>query len=822
MPESSARSLRSRIEAGFTGWGRLVVRRRWWVIAACLALTGVLSSRLPEIRVDNSDEAFLHSDDPARIRYDRFKNQFDREDRVMVVLHPPEVFDLDFLQRLRALHREIEAGVPYVEEVTSLINARNTRGEGDRLVVEELMEDWPEDAADVEALRARVFSNPLYIDNLITEDARYTVVALKPFTYSTLGPDGDALGGFEEAEGVEADRGPRFLTDVEGYALVDRLYEVLARHEVRGLEIHVVGGPSFDHRLIQVMQRDVTVFISLSILVEILILYAIFRHASGVLLPLVVVVSAMVSTMGFMVWLDIPFSLTLNMLPGFLMVVGLCDSVHILAIFYRQRAAGSPRDEAIVDSLGHSGLAVVMTSLTTACGLLSFALADLAPIAQLGLLAPAGVMLAMVYSLALLPALLAVSRGKAATGPGAATVRDAFDRLLTRAGDLSTRHPVRVVVVTGVLLLVALPGLLQVRFSHDAIRWFPDRDPLKLALELVNTEFKGASSLEVLVDTGRENGLYEPETLRRIERAMRHVETFEVDGHRIGKATSIVDVVKEIHRALNENRPEFYALPEARELIAQELLLFENSGSDDLEDVTDSRFRTARMTVRTPWVDAMVYAPFLEEVQHSFRQLLGTEIGFELTGGAVLFTRVFEGVIHSMARSYAFALLVITPMLILLIGSLTRGLVAMIPNLIPIYLVLALMGWTNIPLDAGTLLFGGIIIGLAVDDTIHFMHKFGRYYEDSGDPQRAVRETLATTGSALLFTSVVLACGFAVFLASYMRNQFWLGALACTGTVVAFLGDILLAPALMVLVTRRRDSAFSALPGPPAPEARRS
>ena len=127
-----------------------------------------------------------------------------------------------------------------------------------------------------------------------------------------------------------------------------------------------------------------------------------------------------------------------------------------------------------------------------------------------------------------------------------------------------------------------------------------------------------------------------------------------------------------------------------------------------------------------------------------------------MTGGAVLFTRVFKGVNVSLARSYVFAFAVIAPLLVLLIGDLRRGLLALIPNLIPIYLVLGLMGWADIPIDVSTLLIGGIVLGLAVDDTIHFMHKFNRYYEDTGDARWAVHETLATTGSALLFTSLIL------------------------------------------------------------------
>jgi predicted RND superfamily exporter protein len=158
----------------------------------------------------------------------------------------------------------------------------------------------------------------------------------------------------------------------------------------------------------------------------------------------------------------------------------------------------------------------------------------------------------------------------------------------------------------------------------------------------------------------------------------------------------------------------------------------------------------------------------------------------------------------SLARSYVFAFAVITPMLVLLIGNLRQGLAAMIPNLIPVYLVLSLMGWTGIPIDVSTLLIGGIVIGIAVDDTIHFMHKFNRYYEATGDARLAVHHTLTTTGTALLFTSLVLGFGFAVFTAAYLTNIRWFGLLASFATVVAFLADIIVGPALMVLVTRRR------------------
>jgi predicted RND superfamily exporter protein len=248
-------------------------------------------------------------------------------------------------------------------------------------------------------------------------------------------------------------------------------------------------------------------------------------------------------------------------------------------------------------------------------------------------------------------------------------------------------------------------------------------------------------------------------------------------------------------------------IPQERRLIAQEFLLFENSGSDDLTEITNTQFETARVTVRTAWEDAMLYPAFIDAVRASLKATLGDTATFELMGGSVLFTKVFQGVIVSLARSYLFAFIVITPLLVLLIGNLRQGLAAMIPNLIPVYLVLAMMGYASIPIDISTLLIGGIVLGVAVDDTIHFMHKFTRYYQQSGDPRWAVNETLATTGTALLFTSLILTFGFVVYTAAYLNNVQWFGLLAGCATVTAFLADVIVGPALMVLVTTKRGVA---------------
>ena len=237
--------------------------------------------------------------------------------------------------------------------------------------------------------------------------------------------------------------------------------------------------------------------------------------------------------------------------------------------------------------------------------------------------------------------------------------------------------------------------------------------------------------------------------------------------------------------------------------MAQELLLFENSGSDDLEPITDSRFGTARLSLRLPMADAVLYRSFLTELETHLARTLGDELRFTLTGLAVIQVRAFTALTESMARSYLIALLVITPLMIVLIRNLRLSLISMVPNLVPVFVTLGLMGVLGLSLDASTIMIGSMIIGLAVDDTIHFLHRFGREFERTGNTREAVRGTMVTTGSALCFTSLVLGTGFAVMgLMGNLTNTIHFGFLSAFGIIVAFGADALLTPALISLTAR--------------------
>ena len=795
-----------RIEDGFERWGHSVYARPWRTILLCLAGVAILASQLPRLEIDTSSEAFLEPDHPTRIFHNVFREQFGTEDVAVVAIQTDEVFDLAFLSRLRTLHEALEEGVPHLVDVTSLVNVRDTRGVGDELLVDDFLEDWPENEADLLPLRARALGNPLYLGVLLSEDATLATLMVEAEAFSSAESLEDATGGFEDdavedaaTEGLSAT--PRIpLTGVENSEFVAAILEITERFDGPDFHIHIAGQPVLVDRVMSKMLADMGRFAGLSLLLIGGLLVVLFRSPTAVLLTLSTACLCVLSGFSFMAAAGLPLTTATQITPTFLMAVSVGNSVHLIAIYLQQLRNGKGREEALAFALRHSGLAIAMTGLTTAGSLLSFLSSGVAMVSDFGIIGPVGVVIALLLSLALLPALIALSPIRA--GKSAAP---AFNQIPQACGRLGARHPVATTAVWALLFAGSLVGALRVEFSNYSLGWFRPEDPLRIAMELVDDSLGGASSFELVVDSGRENGLYDPALLRRIESAQSFAERQTLNAGRweVGRTTlSVVQVVKEIHQALHANDPAAYVLPDDRNLVAQELFLFENSGTDDLEDVVDSQFQIARVSIKLPIVDYVHAVILLEDLRQGFGEIFEPTEQFRITGQTSIGATTTTQMIRSLARTYLLAFAIITPFMMLLLGSLRMGLLSMLPAMGAILITLGGMGWLGVPLEAFTLLTACIALGLAVDDTIHFMHNFARARQEGAAPEEAIQKTLASTGQALFFTSIVLTAGFLVYTQASLTLLFNFGAATAFAISMAFLANVNLAPALVTLAAR--------------------
>ena len=809
---------RDRVELGFERLTDRIAARPWLVIGVCAVFMALLAPHARYVVFDTSPEEFLNRGHPVRETYTEFKQQFGSDSFILVTVRSDEIFAPDFLAWLRELHDAFEDRVPYVEEVTSLANVRSTYGKDDELVVEDLLEDWPLDSNALEELEARVMATPFYQRLIIGDDGRHTSISIELLGYTGNGVDGAELAGFsddsetnhaEPSSSSNAANQLVSLTSSQEEEAVGEIYAVIDDFERPGVEFYVAGTAATNIRILQDIGTNFVVFLVLSTIAMTAVLTFLFRRASGVLLPLLVVMSALAGTFGFVGARGMSVNMTAQILPSFLMAVGSSSAIHLLVIFYQHYDGGAARSDALKAAMRHSGAPVAMACITTAVGLGSFSASNLVPVQDLGLLAPVGIAIGLVFSLTLLPALLCVVplARRVPCEPGDAT---RLTRGVAYLGEVGVNRPWTVLSATGLLVVTSLFGIRMIGFEHNALEWFPASDPIHTNTRVSDLTMGGSSVVEVVIDTGIENGLYEPEFQKRLEAFEEHVLTLgetDAGGARevVRKTVSLNGVLKEIHQALNANQPEFYAVPDDRTLIAQEFLLFENSGADDLEELVDSKFSVARVSLRCIWEGASFYEPFLEMLEVEAKKAFPEET-VRLTGMLPIIMTSLVETQEGMIKSYILALLAITPLMMVLVGTLRGGLASMVPNLAPFALVLGLMGWMGIKLDSFTMLTGSVAIGLAVDDTIHFFHSFYREFGETGDTRQSVRNTLLTTGEALLTTSIVLSLGFGVFLFATMPTLRIFGGITALAIVLAFIADVLVAPALVTLATRNRQA----------------
>ncbi len=814
-------------EVYFETFARWIIRWRWLVILLNLTLLTVLFLPLGRITVDTSTEGFFEQEDDSLQAYNAFKEQFGNDASVLLMLEPADPFSLETLRTLRDLHQALEAELPYLDEVQSLVNVTLTRGEGDQLVVKELMDPFPEDEQALQTFWERVRNTPVYQNNLVSADGRLLLIVARPVAWvapEPSAPDTADLLAFEGSSGTEAslDLGgfeepsvasgtepapelapPRLLTQEEKVEFTRAVSRVMERFQRDDFLIYEGGSLMMERVILEEMMSNIPRFTVISMTLIVLLLYLVLRRLVGIVLPLLMVVLSLAGTIGAMAWMGVPVTIVSQILPSFMLAVGVGYSVHLLTIFFQSFDRQVSQEQSLVNALGHSGLAILVTSLTTAGGLLSFSGAPMEPVAQMGRFGALGVLLSVVLALTLLPALVSLMplRPRALPEQQGETFSE---KLLAGIGDFSVQHARSVLLCFGLAVVGALVLSLDLRFSHDPVVWLPEDSEARLASETINREMRGAAIAELLVQPPQ--SVKAPETLNTLEQFNREAEQLQVGAIYVGKSTSIADTLKQIHQALNNNEPSAYTIPESADLISQELLLFENAGSDDLERLVDPEYTTARITMKMPWTDANAYVPMLDAVEELAHRLFGPDTQIVLTGFLTLMSHTIQLLMTSMVESYLIASGVITVMMMMVLGSVRLGLWSMIPNFLPIVLGLGLMQLLDLPLDAMSILVGSIALGLAVDDTIHFLHNFRRFHDQTGDVKQAVHQTLTTTGRAMLFTTVVLASGFYTYIISHMSNLFSFGLITGTALLFALLADLMVAPALMAVLERDRPT----------------
>lgn len=742
-------------------------------------LVGLLSVAavvgVTRIGFDTSMEVWFLDDDPDLISYRRFLSIFQSDQIVVVAWKDEQLFTAEGLAFVRKVGDRIRAEVPHILNLRSIADVTEVESQPGALTVRPIYD--PEDPPDPAALRARVLGDRFFAGRIISAEGNVTAVVL------TVAP----LNDDASAKKLVAQR----LRDVTA-----------ALAPERGVTFHLAGSTMLDDAFLRYTQRDTLITFPLIFLAIVVAVFLLFRTPWALLLPLTVVGTSALWIAGVMGFTGIRMTVLHSAIFPMLLGMGIANSMHIMNRTVAFRAEGFSAKEAGEKALRNLFVPSAMTAFTSALGLMSLYTTSLKPLRQLGALGAAGVVAAFFltftlgpYLLPFLPARTRTMDLDGGTGTGGAWAH--WDRLLVGLARWVQRRPKSVVVASLVLVAVAVVGISRLEMGINALNYFKDQDPVRTDTAFVDENLAGTLAIEVLVETGKPDGVKDPDVLRR----MKVVEDYMAGKPGVGHVVSAVDYLMELRRLVRGGDESERQIPASRAEIAQLLLLLEDPG--ELGTLVDSEWKNARITAQVRATQIPRIISGLANLDDLTIQSFVAPVTGITTGMTKLVRNMENYLLMSQVRSLGTAFLTVLITMIFALRSLRLGVFAMIPNIVPITLVLGLMGFTGIKLDPGTAMTGAVAMGLVVDDTVHFLHHLRERLMAGDTVTAATEHTLLEAGRAAAMSALVLSCAFWVGCTASFKPNIYFGLLCGITILLAALAELILLPAVLMLVPAR-------------------
>lgn len=753
------------------------------VIALILSLSLLFAFFAKDVGRDHSAEGLLPASDPLHAYYAEFKKHFDIKAQIAIALfHEGGLYTPEMIAQVGRISDWLEAS-GFVEEVKSLTTVESITSSGGEILVGPLVKAIPETEEDVESLREAVRQNPMIHDNLVSPDENATLILARP--------------NFDPWETSKC------------VAIYDSLKKMLADDPGPG-KAYVAGYPIITGLADKYMDRDNRVMMPIVSVVVILLLWLAFRSLRGVCIPLAVVVAAIVWTFGAMHLTGVKITIIATSIPIILMAMGIADGIHVISEYYHQLGLGKDNRSAVLHTMKEMNAPVVMTSVTTAVGFLALWTADIVPIREFGAAVAFGIMAAMVFSLSFIPAcLVLLGRPKRLlTIPVDRGWMQGFSRAIGRAS-LHYAKPLIAVFVLGVIVTGAISTQLRVR--QNPVHYFRSDSEVRTSSEFIDEHFPGTGAIHIQVDSGERGGLKDPDLPWRIGRLQDRLESMEA----VGNTRSMADFLARMNLLLHDGDPSFDRVPggptddldpdAGRALIGQYLLLYEVSGGTELASTVDDEYRRANIEVNVKSNSSDVFKEVIETFEKAAAELFTHKASIGSLGNGVINLKMIRylvlGQIYSLAVSYAVVLLI----LVIMFRSFLYALIGVIPLIITITFSFALMVISGIPLNMGTALIASVCIGIGVDYSIHFIHRYRIEAARTSDLASTIRVTMETSGRAIFLNAVAVAGGFSVLLFSSFMPVVYLGLLIPVIMATNALAALLIIPAFLnVLAGSRR------------------
>ncbi len=767
--------------------------RFFWKVTAypktilIISLLSILGTAvfLPKITKDTSSESFMPDDHPAVVYREKVKDIFGLADPVVVAIvneGPAGIFNPHSLHLVNRLTNQIVdiAGVD-PERITSLATENNIVGTTDGMLVEPFYEEPITTQNEAGKVRDAVMNFPLYVGSLVSESGNATLIIAE------------------------------LIDESAGAKVYAALLELAKNTSVKGEKIYVAGEAAVVEYLGKYIDTDTQRLNPIIAIIVAIILFFSYQTLAGLALPHLVLLGAVAIGLGSMSAMGVPFYIITGFLPVLLIAISVTDGIHIMGEFYEEAAKRPDVDkrELVVTTMARMWRPVTIASLSDIAGFMGISFASfMPPMKAFGLYASIGVLAALLISLFAIPAGLMLFKLKPSKAfkhnapKNRSKSVDKFGLVMGKLGKVASNKPGWALAVTGCVIAAGVAGAIKLQINDARIDNFRDSEAIHKADTAINKLFDGANYLDIVIETTEPEGIFDTGHLKRIEA----LQTFMKTLPHVKGATSIVDYLKQMNKAVNEDKPEAYRLPDNSDIAAQYFLLYSmNSDSTDFENVIDYDHRLANVRVA---MDSGYYsdAKIVIETAQKYidEQFNAPGIIATLAGRQNVNYHWIKQVGKSHFRGVIIAFMSIWIMVSISFRSVVAGLMAMLPVSMAVLLIYAVMGFAGIHLGVGTSMFAAIAIGLGVDFAVHVIDRLIVVVREEGNTlDNAFEMLFPSTGRALLFSFSAVFFGFGILALSQTLPITRFGILVVVAVVVSFMSSVTVLPALVKVAQPR-------------------
>jgi hypothetical protein len=725
-----------------------ILQRPFLVIIATAVITGLFGWQLPNLSFKTSVYDLQIEDLPETARYEDFKKLFGSDEIIRVVIKSSNVFDPITFRKIELLG-ETAAQIEGVRRVISLPGIKKAV---------DVSGNW-----SMEKFHTVVSQAELFRKNLISTDGKTTALTL-------------AL-----ENGAEPQRVIQHVRQMLEDAPAD-------------LKLYQTGMPLVSEALARFTEKDFFRLPPITFLIIAVILFYLFRKLQYILIPLICVGLALVWTLGLMACLKIPLSMLTMIVPVFLVAVGTAYCLHIVSEHLASiKAADSPLDATRKTFAGIS-LPTVLAVLTTVIGLGSLLANRITAIREFAIFSCFGMVSILVIVLTFLPAVLSFMKLPAKKAGQHIDPNPFFTRFIDKIVDLNLKHQKIVLPIIGALVLLCLIGIFRIQVETNPVGYLKEGAPVKRNLIDIYQDLSGSFPINIAMGGPTADFFENPKNLADIARLQEFLDTQSG----VDKTLSFADYLKLVNYALNRFEPDYYRLPQE----GFEVRMVLNDFKTVLGEDVFSRFMNADLSktnilLLTHLSSSRKFLQLRDKTLAFVKQNFSKDLEWEVTGLGMVIAASSQQVTIGQIKSLGITMILVFGIMFILFMSFKVGLIAILPNLFPIVINFGIMGWLGIELSMATSLIASIAIGLAVDDTIHYLVRYNREFKKDLDEKRAIRDTLHQVGKPIIFTTITLCAAFSILLFSSFKPTAIFGVLMMITSLSALIGDLILLPSLI-------------------------